>query len=201
MTDCSEKIGFFEESELISYHGCYKKKEGRYEFFEMARNLICKGYQTEGRLLLLYGWNSAWLAKRSGEFNLNRFEKTLEKCKPCFDELRGESLQKIVLEDHEKGIKDIYDTLSSVDDIKHTGASKLMALENPELFVMWDNGIREELYCLKGEASGEKYFQFLKKVKEKATNIHWEPQKCDNITLAKAIDEFNYMKFQNAKKG
>ena len=200
MTDCSEKIGFFEESELISYHRSYMEKEGRYKFFEMARKLLWKDYKTEGRLLLLYGWNSAWLAKRSGEFNLDRFEETLEKCKPCFDELRGESLQKIVLEDHKKDIKDIYDTLSSVEDIKHTGASKLMCLENPELFVMWDKGIREEVYCIKGEASGEKYFSFLEIVKEKAKNVVWIPQKCDNITLAKAIDELNYMKFQEMPK-
>ncbi len=200
MTDCFEKIGFFKESELIRYHMSYMEKEGRYKFFEMARKLLCKDYKTEGRLLLLYGWNSAWLAKRSGEFNLDRFVKTFEKCKTHFDELQGESLQKIVLEDHKKDIKDIYDTLSSVDDIKHTGATKLMALENPELFVMWDKGIREEVYCIKDEATGEKYFRFLETVKEKAKNVIWIPQKFDNITLAKAIDEFNYMKFQEMPK-
>ena len=50
---------------------------------------------------MLYGWNSALLAKRSGEFKLDRFVETFEKCKPYFDKLQGESLQTIVLEDHE----------------------------------------------------------------------------------------------------
>ena len=200
MTDCSEKIGVFTERELVIYHMLYMKEEGRYKFFEMARKLLCKDYKTEGRLLLLYGWNSAWLAKRSGEFKLDRFVETFEKCKPYFDKLQGESLQTIVLEDHEEDIKHIYDTLSSVEDIKSTGASKLMSLENPELFVMWDRGIRKEIYCIKGEATGENYFRFLEVVKEKAKNVVWIPQKCDNITLAKAIDEFNYMKFQETRK-
>ena len=119
-------IECFEESKLIEYHRLYMEREGRYKLFEMARNLLCHGYQTEGRLLLLFGWNSTWLAKRSGKFNLDRFEETLEKCKPYFDKLRGESLQKIVLNDHEEDIKHIYDTLSSVDDIKSTGASTIL---------------------------------------------------------------------------
>lgn len=170
------------------------EKEGRYKFFEMARNLLSRGYQTEGRLLLLFGWNSAYLAKLAGKFRLDNFEEALERCKPCFDKLKGESLQGIRLEDYEADIKYIYGTLSKVEEIKSTGASKLMCLENPNLFVMWDKGIREKLHDNEGTAHEEDYFHFLEIIKEKARHIVWTPQKCDNITLAKAIDEFNYVK-------
>ena len=61
---------------------------------------------------------------------------------------------------------------------------------------MWDKGIREEVYCIKVEATGEKYFHFLEIIKEKAKNVDWKPHNCDDITLAKVIDEFNYMKAQ-----
>lgn len=187
-------IEYFKESKLISNHKNYMEKEGRYKFFEMARNLLSRGYQTEGRLLLLFGWNSAYLSKLAGKFRLEKFEEALERCKPYFDKLIGESLQGIRLEDYEADIKYIYGTLSKFDEIKSTGASKLMCLENPNLFVMWDNGIREDVYKIKGKAQEEDYFHFLEIIKEKARYIVWTPQKCDNITLAKAIDEFNYIK-------
>ena len=187
-------IECFKESELIRYHNIYMEKEGRYKFFEMARNLLSRGYQTEGRLLLLFGWNSAYLAKLAGKFRLDNFEEAFVGCKPYFDKLRGESLQGMRLEDYEADIKYIYGTLSKVEEIKSTGASKLMCLENPNLFVMWDKGIREDVYKIKGKAQEEDYFHFLEIIKEKARHIVWTPQKCNNITLAKAIDEFNYIK-------
>lgn len=61
------------------------------------------------------------------------------------------------------------------------------------LFVMWDKGIREKLHDIEGTAHEEDYFHFLENIKEKARHIVWTPQKCDNITLVKAIDEFNYI--------
>ena len=64
-------IEYFEESELIRHHKTYMEKEGRYKFFEMARNLLSGGYHTEGMFLLLFGWNSAYLAKLLGKFRLD----------------------------------------------------------------------------------------------------------------------------------
>lgn len=100
------------------------------------------GYSTEARNWLLYGWNGAWLTKLSSNFRLEKFEETLETCKPYFDKLRGKNLLDIQLKEYEDEIKTIFGTLSSIREIKYTGASKLMSLEIPNLFVMWDKAIR-----------------------------------------------------------
>lgn len=120
---------------------------------------------------MLFGWNSAYLAKLSGKFKLDRFEGALERCKPYFDKLRGESLQSIFLKDHEDDINYIYCTLSKVDEIISTGASKLLCLENPDLFVMWDRGIREEVYDFKEKVQEGDYFHFLEIIKKKQQTL------------------------------
>ena len=53
-------------------HRRFLEKEGRHSFYDMAHNLMEKGCKTEGRLLLLAGWNSAlyWCLKTNefGDF-------------------------------------------------------------------------------------------------------------------------------------
>jgi hypothetical protein len=188
----------YEVSGLKRAHEEYIKREGRHGFYDMALKLMRDGYVTEARILLLYGWNSAWLAKLSINFNLEIFEKTLEDCKPYFDKLRGKNLLGIRLKDYEAEIKAIFVKLSSINEIKYTGASKLLSLEISDLFVMWDEGIRGSL-----DADGktpEGYYHFLEKTQEMVKGIVWISEECDNITLAKAIDEYNYMCVLNERE-
>ena len=179
-------------------HEEYIKREGRHKFYDMAQKLMRDGYVTEARILLLYGWNSAWLAKLSINFNLEIFEKTLEDCKPYFDKLRGKNLLEIRLKDYEAEIKAIFVKLTSIKEIKYTGASKLLSLEIPDLFVMWDKKIRGPHDI--DEKEPDEYFHFLEKTQEMAKGIVWISEECDNITLAKAIDEYNYICALNEKE-
>ena len=77
----------------------------------------------------------------------------------------------------------------------------------PRLFVMWDGAIRGGYGCNKGE--GEQYVDFLRRTQrlanyaicqiEKECGIPREEAikllKCERHTLAKTLDEYNFMKF------
>jgi len=112
-------------------------------------------------------------------------------------------------------IKKIYEDLSPVTSppvgkAGHTATSKIMHMVNPELFVMWDKKIRDNYGCY---GSSEGYVNFLQKmqgmIKEliknysQTHNIREEEakeeirKKCHDLkkTLAKLIDQYNYLKF------
>ena len=170
-------------------HRRFLEKEGRHSFYDMAHNLMEKGCKTEGRLLLLAGWNSAWFSKVSSRFKINDFEEALEECEPLFDNLKTKELENINLSEFATVINKIYSKLACVEAIKYTGASKLMSLEIPGLFVMWDNAIREKYNV--GKTQGD-YVKFLEKVKNATSKVVWNKKK-EGIPLAKAIDEYNFV--------
>ena len=93
-----------------------------------------------------------------------------------------------------------------------TGASKILHIINPELFVMWDGAIRTGYIC-KLEKKKEVwiwYTQFLQEMqrlaKQAVHEIMENDKKCScktaiasltgcKHTLAKALDEYNFMKY------
>ncbi len=89
-----------------------------------------------------------------------------------------------------------------------TGASKILHMIYPELFVMWDGAIRDG-YGFGGEYEGVQYEDFLRRMQrvanyainqvEEECDVSREDAieslKCDGHTLAKALDEYNYVKF------
>ena len=66
---------------------------------------------------------------------------------------------------------------------------ELMHLTIPEVFIIWDAHIRKAWGFKKGDA--ENYFNFLKKMQQEIKGIKKEKRE----TLAKCIDEYNYVKF------
>jgi hypothetical protein len=93
-----------------------------------------------------------------------------------------------------------------------TDASTILHTILPKLFVLWDNNIKEKV---KVQTRGANYSGvFLLKMQRelneaiktcineirqnRQTAVSFIEQKCDNKTLAKLVDEYNYMKF--AKK-
>ena len=64
-----------------------------------------------------------------------------------------------------------------------------MHLTIPEVFIMWDAYIRKAYGFKKGDS--EDYFNFLKKMQVEFKDI----KKDKDRTLAKCIDEYNYVKF------
>ena len=88
-----------------------------------------------------------------------------------------------------------------------TGASKMLHIVYPRLFVMWDEAIRGGYGCSKGE--GDQYVDFLRRMQRLANYAICQIEnecgvsrgeviarlKCDGHTIAKALDEYNYVKF------
>ena len=177
-------------TELEEGHERFRKEEGRYSFYDMAHALMQKGFKTEGRLLLLAGWNGAWFSKVARDFKIEEFEDLMDNCEPLFAKLNGKKLEDLNISEVESGIKGIYEKLANCNAIKYTGASKLMSLEIPELFVMWDMAIRER-YGIRGQDS-KNYIEFLNRVKDATKDVVWGGDKT-GVPLAKAIDEYNYV--------
>lgn len=86
-----------------------------------------------------------------------------------------------------RDIKVIYENIKEIAE--QTGATKIMALKNPLLFIMWDTEIRK-IYGIKNKADSDDYLKFLKEMKNKFGHL-----KSINkvLPLAKVIDEYNYV--------
>lgn len=173
----------------------FDKIEQRSGFWYRARNLLLADYEVEAYVLILATWNFAGFRYLVNDFNTNKFEAAVKKLNPVFDRLKGQTLQTVDLGDEAlaKDIKLIYRKLKGL--VKQTGASKMMALKNPDLFVIWDTKIRK-MYKIDNKADPDHYIQFLKKMKGLFSHIRWTDTK---RPLAKAIDEYNYIKAGSAK--
>ena len=175
---------------LMDAHNKFREKEGRYSFFDMSKKLMENGFKTEGRLLLLAGWNGAWFSKISRNFKITEFETLMKRCEPLFKKLKNKTLTDSEISEIEDDTKAIYKILSSNNAVKYTGATKLMSLEIPSLFVMWDDAIRNDnRYAING-ISPDNYVEFLKIIKKNIDGIIWDEK---SIPLAKVIDEYNYV--------
>jgi len=161
----------------------------RNQLWDRALGFLNTGYEIEAYILILATWNFAGFRFFLKKFNLNKFRKTLKKLNPIFNKLKNKTFESIDVKDPElrKDIKLIYAKLKEI--AKQTGATKIMALKNPKLFVMWDTEIRG-IYKINNFASPDDYIVFLEKMKEKFKNIKWKSKK---KPLAKAIDEYNYV--------
>lgn len=163
--------------------------ENRRSYYPMFLNMIKKGFETEAFLFILSTWNFATFRYAMKDFDLNNFKKIVKNLKPYFKKFKGKTIESINFNDYEKEIKHIFQELSRIKGIQYTGASKLMHLTIPEVFVMWDAYIRKAYGFKKGNS--EDYFNFLMKMQEEFKGI----KKTKKKTLAKMIDEYNYVKF------
>lgn len=118
--------------------------------------------------------------------NLVNLKNAIEKCKPLFEKLKGTNFRTVNFDEVEDTIKQIYSKFSKVNGVEYTGASKVMHLQNRDLFVMWDTDTRNEYGFTVADAND--YFNFLKLMQEKFKDIDWN---MPNKTLAKAVDEYN----------
>lgn len=181
-----EKVTLIELKEACKN---FDKFEQRGSFYELALNLVEKGFETEGFILLLSTWNSSRFKIFVNSFDINYFKRTIKQLNPIFMKLKTQTLNSANFYEINDDIKAIYKTWSEIKGVEYTGTSKIMHLKNPNLFVMWDDSIRTH-YGLKNNTFQE-YVEFLKKMQELSKNINWND---DSKTLAKAIDEYNYVK-------
>lgn len=185
----------------------YDEREGRADFFALCRGLIEHGFEVEACMLLLATWNFARFRYAVKQFDIEGFRNTLTGLNDHFRQLRDQTIMSIDLSTHGSHITAIFEALSTIRGIEFTGAPKLMHLKNPDLFVMWDEYIRgaktkkyygqleilrsREWTYKKYDKNSEGYISFLEDMKCNFSHI-LPPS--NSKTLAKAIDEFNYVK-------
>ncbi len=167
----------------------FDELEKRGTFYPMFLNMIDKGFETEAFLFILSTWNFAVFRYAMKDFDLKNFQKIVNELKPYFNKFKDKSIETINFDDYKKEITHLFDCLSKIKGIQFTGASKLMHLTIPNVFVMWDGYIRKAWGFKKGNS--EDYFDFLKKMQNEFKDI----KKRNGRTLAKCIDEYNYVKF------
>ena len=177
------------QKEFDQYLIEFDKLEKRGTFYPMFLNMIEKGFETEAFLFILSTWNFAAFRYAMKDFDLKNFQKIVNGLKPYFNKFKDKSIETINLDDYKKDITYLFDILSEIKGVQFTGSSKLMHLTIPDVFVMWDGYIRTAGGFKKGNS--EDYFNFLKKMQQEFRDI----QKRSGRTLAKCIDEYNYVKF------
>lgn len=146
------------------------------------------GFEVEAFLLILATWNFARFRYAVRGFKLSKFQKIIKKLEPHFKKLQHEDFRSINFDDYKKEIRHVFSTFSKIKGVEQTGASKLLHLKNPKVFVMWDKYIREHYGFRRGDA--DDYFNFLKKMQEifGASKVSSKDK-----TLAKLVDEHNYI--------
>jgi hypothetical protein len=92
-------------------------------------------------------------------------------------------------------IKGVYSQFKAL--VGQTGAAKLLHFNHPGLFVMWDTDIRKR-FKIPNESSPDDFIRFLKAMKSEFGHITWTAR---GKTLAKAIDEYNFVVAHRNKKG
>lgn len=145
--------------------------------------------------LIQWGMMSRTLGRK--KFKWTRLGRTLRKLENHFKALRDINFLDVKFEDKEisENIQKVYLELSKIKHVGPTAASKILHLANPEIFVMWDEKIRD-MYNVRGTATG--YLEFLSKNQRLLKDVFNKKEcyelrlKFGNKTLAKLIDEFNW---------
>ena len=185
----------------------FDRLEKRTYFFGLSNNLIKKGFKIEAYILLLATWNFARFRYAVKQFDIDEFKKTLNDLRKDFKVLQNKRIETIDLFQYSSNIATIFNTLSNIKGVEYAGAPKLMHLTNPKLFIMWDGYIRgtktkkyydkldivksKEWIHKKYKSTAEDYLNFLKDMQCYFNHLKSPSNK---KTLAKAIDEFNYVK-------
>jgi hypothetical protein len=166
----------------------FSKFEARGDIYPLCLNLIKRGFEIEAFLLILSIWNFARFRYAIKDFELLKFKNKIKKINPHFYKFKNKNFKDINFDKYKKEIKYIFKILSDIKGIEKTGATKLMHLKNPNVFVMWDGYIRKN-YGFK-EGNADNYFDFLKKMQELFGSSKVSTK---NKTLTKLIDEHNYI--------
>lgn len=167
--------------------GEFEQNGGRANFYDVAIEIVDK-HPLQASIIILAVWNfNRFRFFSSDSKNLAKLREALDNCWSLFEKTEDEDIKTINFDMHKDTIKKIYDSFSKVRGVEYTGASKVMHLMNRNLFVMWDRSIRDKLNY--GSSAGE-YLRFLRDMQKEIKNVGWDKT---TKTLAKAIDEYNYV--------
>lgn len=188
-------------------------EDARGQLYYRALNLIEHNFQIEAFLLILSTWNFAGFRYALRTFNLTAFENLINDLENRFAQFGNSKFLQINFDDYEDLIVEIFDSLANIEGVKYTGASKIMHLKKPEIFVMWDKYIsghesrryynnldivvNNYWHYNQYNQSGRGYFSFLKDCQALFSEINYDANNFGR-TFTKAIDEFNYVQITHA---
>ena len=185
-----------EKVDQLEFDDITKKFSGietyRGDIWYRCRTLLNKGYIYEAYTLLLATWNFARFRYFMKYLNPEKFLKIIDETEKLHKTLDSLDIRSFNFnsEDLLEKIKDIYEIFREIKGIEQTGASKLLSLRNPELFVMWDTKIRKK-YNIDNKGTAEDYIKFLQIIQKRFKHLKWESK---DKTFTKAIDEYNFYK-------
>ncbi len=205
-------------TDLLKAHKFFYDVEKRYHFYDayMGAKDSAAWFSSpqvplkEG--LLLFGWVHTWDPNFEGDLaqileiysNIFSYMKSLEnKSLVDFDFYGGDAKSMCL-------VFDSFATCCKSKRYESTDASKMLHVIIPKLFVMWDNKIRTNL--VGGRRDGNCYTnEFMLSMQKLARQLldgyiqekggdyesasNQISQSAHNYTLAKLIDEFNYLRF------
>jgi hypothetical protein len=128
-----------------------------------------------GAKLIIITWNVVGFQLLPRDVRGRLEEDIIDAYKSARDHLqllRGRRLENLDLNDEvlSQAIKNVFQIFSSKESIKSTGASKILHLLNPHIFMMWDERIRKAYHVLHTGHNlnnvAECYLQFLKQSQE-----------------------------------
>jgi len=173
--------------ELIEKCKIYNSYEGRASFYGQAIEIV-EQYPVQAAIIILATWNVARFRYVVSEpKNLHDLIDAVHACLPILEKLKGKSFAETNFDEIENEVKQLYSTLSKVKGAEYTGGSKVLHILNRNLFVIWDSYIRKKYGY---NVTANDYFRFLKYMQSRFAGIEWTDS---NKTLAKAIDEYNYV--------
>jgi len=204
----------------------YELDESRADVYPMVNYWIGKNESNlekiRGIATLLYVWNVGYYSRAGKSFAVavSNVEEVFNK--PRFHNLlssiKNLELFNIDLKKHSKEITALYQCVHDVTGIGDTGTSKLLHLMQPQLFVMWDEGICNHYHkehrlrnMWHKQGYDECYLEFLKDMQKEAKDLLTQSSKNQikqglfeisgyKKTIAKGLDEFNYMMFTVPQK-
>ena len=173
-------------------------------------------------LCFLLCWNRVWYERsddgrnawRSLDSHLNEIIGAIRDINRLLSEIEDKSIDEIDFSDTKvrRLIEVAYDRLAPI--VGHTGASKVLHLLYPNIFVMWDDGIRTA-YNIQ-TPNPDNYVNFLVKIQEIIKRLISEyaskhgvnesnaRQKLieifDGYSITKVVDEYNFLKFTKNEK-
>jgi hypothetical protein len=213
---------------FLEYCKKYHEKEQRDIAYVVSRNVISKdpsniNFILASAKLIIITWNAAGFQRLKKEIKDNLENDILEaytKTRLDLEKLKGKRLENLNLNGDElkETIKKIFQEFSSKKSIGPTGASKILHVLNPYLFMMWDRKIREAYHKLRAknhELGGpDCYLEFLKQSQEIIKTILSKRSEDDiwndhltfidkdfmaafsfKESMLKMLDECNYIRF------
>jgi hypothetical protein len=194
-------------ADLSDASATFQQLEKRGSFYDMALGLVRGGYEIEGCVLFLATWNFASFRYAATNFDIEGLKNVLgSELNDDFATLSQYEVRNIDLAVHGSRVATVFDRLASMKEVLYTGATKLMHLTCPSTFVIWDDYIRggkpekhyitlpcvlSKKWCFRNyEKTGKGYVDFLSDTQNRVRDLAYP---AGTKTLAKAIDEFNYV--------